>query len=150
MVLIRSEITSAVAQLSPPLVTPLISKLDEILNKQSDGSLSSIEKIQSEFLLEIIPLLPEEHSDKEFTDIYPEMPFKNIIRNFKDNLLSSITSAFTRLSLRFSLSEAEKLEIYRGMLQTRYLDARLKKFFISGEITAPDGSQFQGKGFRSM
>ena len=106
MVLIRSEITSAVAQLSPPLVTPLISKLDEILNKQSDGSLSSIEKIQSEFLLEIIPLLPEEHSEKDFADIYPEMPFKNIIRNFKDNLLSSITSAFTRLSVRFSLSEA--------------------------------------------
>lgn len=150
MVLIRSEITSAVAQLSPPLVAPLISKLDEILNKQSDGSLSSIEKIRSEFLLEIIPLLPEEHSEKEFADIYPEMPFKNIIHNFKDNLISSITSAFTRLSLRFSLSEAEKLEIYRGMLQTRYLDARLKKFFISGEITAPDGSQFQGKGFRSM
>ena len=69
MVLIRSEITSDVAQLSPPLVTPLISKLDEILNKRSDGSLSSIEKIQSEFLLEIIPLLPAEHSEKDLSDI---------------------------------------------------------------------------------
>lgn len=150
MVLIRSEITSAVAQQSPPLVSPLISKLDEILNKQSDNSLSNIENIQSEFLLEIIPLLPEDQPEMDFVDIFPEMPLKKIIYSFRDNLLSSITSAFTRFSLRISLSVSEKLEIYRGMLQTRYLDARLKKFFISGEISTPDGSQFQGKGFRSM
>ena len=150
MVLIRSEITSAVAQLSPPLVSPLISKLDEILNKQSDNSLSNIENIQSEFLLEIIPLLPEDQPEMDFVDIFPEMPLKKIIYSFRDNLLSSITSAFTRFSLRVSLSVSEKLEIYRGMIQTRYLDARLKKFFISGEISTPDGSQFQGKGFRSM
>ena len=150
MVLIRSEITSAVAQLSPPLVSPLISKLDEILAKQSDNAEGNIVNIQSEFLLEIIPLLPEDQAKMEFVDIFPEMPLKNIIYNFRDNLISSITSAFTRLSLRFSLSVSEKLEIYRGMLQTRYLDARLKKFFISGEISTPEGVQFQGKGFRSM
>jgi len=150
MVLIRSEITSAVAQQSPPLVSPLISKLDEILHKQSDNSLNNIENIQSEFLLEIIPLLPEDQPEMDFVDIFPEMPLKKIIYSFRDNLLSSITSAFTRFSLRISLSVSEKLEIYRGMLQTRYLDARLKKFFISGEISTPDGSQFQGKGFRSM
>jgi len=150
MVLIRSEITSAVAQLSPPLVTPLISKLDVILEKQRDVTLNSITSIQSEFLSDIIPLLPENKTGADSAEIFPEMPLKDIMLNFNDTLLNAIRSAFTRISLRYSLSTSEKLEIYRGMLQTRYLDARLKKFFVSGEITTPDGSQFQGKGFRSM
>ena len=61
-----------------------------------------------------------------------------------------VKSAFERTRLRASLTKIEKIEILRGMVTTRYLDARLKKFFTGNEIMTPEGKVFQGKGFRSM
>jgi len=62
----------------------------------------------------------------------------------------AITAAFERVRLHGTLTKAEKIEILRGMLTTRHLDARLKKFFMSNEVSTPEGKVFQGKGFRSM
>ena len=149
--LIRAEIETSIAQLSPLHLNPLMEKLDHLLDAyRVPVTTENIEKLKNEYLELIGPLFSEnEYIDRE-KEAYPTTSIKVLQDNFSNSLQLSIISAFKRIQLRFSLTDNEKIEIYRGMVLTRYLDARLKKFFVSGEITTPDGAQFQGKGFRSM
>lgn len=83
-------------------------------------------------------------------EAYPMMSTGGMLDHFSDRLLQDLQAAFNRTRIKHSLSAAEKREILRGMLRTRHLDGRLKKFFMSSEVKQPDGAPFQGKGFRSM
>ena len=64
-------------------------------------------------------------------------------------LLDACDGFLRRAALRASLTDAERLEILRGMILTRATDNRLKTFFTSGEVRYGD-APFQGKGFRSL
>lgn len=56
---------------------------------------------------------------------------------------------FRREVIRASITPDEKREILRGMVLTRAVDNRLKRFFTGGEVRF-GGAAFQGKGFRSL
>ena len=149
--LIRADIASSIAQFSPLSLNHFIQKLDNLLDAyRVPITAENIEKLKNEYLEIIAPIFSENKYPDRDEEAYPTTSFKVLQDNFKNNLQQSIISAFNRIFLRLSLTDNEKVEIYRGMVMTRYLDARLKKFFISSEITTPDGTQFQGKGFRSM
>lgn len=83
-------------------------------------------------------------------EVYPQVSGEQERQAALDRLQRDVVAALRRVALRRSLQPQEKREILRGMLRTRYLDARLKKFFTSGEVKMADGTPFQGKGFRSM
>lgn len=119
--------------------------LDGILPQNRNRALSvkQLSNLRAKFLSRLeerLRSLPQTHPDLPGLDSAAE------VRLFRQGG----AAAFERVRLRLSLNRDEQLEILRGMLMTRYLDARLKKFFISNEIVTPDGKGFQGKGFRSM
>jgi len=71
----------------------------------------------------------------------------------RDALLEQIEGFLRRQELRASLTKAERLEMYRGMILTREVDALLKRWFVEKKLTwtAPDGTVHPSpqKGFRS-
>ncbi|MEK6629809.1 MAG: thiamine pyrophosphate-dependent enzyme [Acidobacteriota bacterium] len=54
-----------------------------------------------------------------------------------------------REAIVWSLTQAERREILRGMMLTRATDNRLKAFFTGGDVRY-GAAAFQGKGFRSL
>jgi 2-oxoisovalerate dehydrogenase E1 component len=64
-------------------------------------------------------------------------------------LRQAVLGFFEREAIASSLTPAERHEILRGMLLTRAVDNRLKRFYSSGEVQF-QGTPFQGKGFRSL
>ena len=64
-------------------------------------------------------------------------------------LVDACDGFLRREAIAASLTDAERLEILRGMLLTRAVDTRLKAFFTGSEVRY-EGTPFQGKGFRSL
>jgi 2-oxoisovalerate dehydrogenase E1 component len=64
-------------------------------------------------------------------------------------LIEAVDGFFARTAVALSLTDDERVEIFRGMLLTRAIDNRLKQFFAGGEVRYGSAS-FQGKGFRSL
>jgi 2-oxoisovalerate dehydrogenase E1 component len=64
-------------------------------------------------------------------------------------LVDACDGFLRREAITASLTDAERLEILRGMLLTRAVDNRLKAFFTGSEVRH-EGTPFQGKGFRSL
>ena len=67
----------------------------------------------------------------------------------RQELRQAVVDFFEREAIAASLTAEERLEILRGMVLTRAVDNRLKRFFSSGEVQFR-GVPFQGKGFRSL
>ena len=149
--LLRIDLTSTIAHLAPLLVKPMLSLLESLFDNKADLSdRKQFEKLQNEFLSNMESIISKTLYIGSNNLFYPGRSQIDINNNFNEYVISSLLSTFRRFSLKKSLTDSEKLQIYKGMLHTRYLDARLKKFFMSSEIKTPDGTQFQGKGFRSM
>jgi 2-oxoisovalerate dehydrogenase E1 component len=66
-----------------------------------------------------------------------------------EELLDACDGFLRRAALRASLTDAERLEILKGMVLARATDNRLKTFFNSGEVRYGEAT-FQGKGFRGL
>ena len=66
-----------------------------------------------------------------------------------DELLRGVADFYERESIAASLTHDERREILRGMVLTRAVDNRLKRFFTNGEVQFRN-VPFQGKGFRSL
>ena len=64
-------------------------------------------------------------------------------------LIDAVDGFFARSSIAHSLTDEERVEMWRGMVLTRAVDNRLKQFFSGGEVRYGAAS-FQGKGFRSL
>ncbi len=126
--------------------------LFERISKKSTARTTLTPK-QSEALLKkylsALSRLPDLGRQTAKAELWPGMSAQENMRRTLAELQSAVTAAFGRCRLRASLSPAEKLEIFSGMLRTRLVDARLKKFFSGSEIKTPAGVAFQGKGFRS-
>lgn len=64
-------------------------------------------------------------------------------------LIEAVDGFFARTAIALSLTDAERIEMLRGMMLTRAVDNRLKQFFSGGEVRY-GATSFQGKGFRSL
>ena len=148
---LRIDLTSTLAHLTPLLVKPMLNLLESVLESKPDLSdKKQFENLKNEFLNEMELIISKAVYIGSNTLFYPGRTQIDLNNDFNEYVLTSLISVFNRFWLKISLTDLEKLQIYKGMLHTRYLDARLKKFFMSSEIKTPDGTQFQGKGFRSM
>jgi 2-oxoisovalerate dehydrogenase E1 component len=148
---LRDALRSAVVQSAPLWQQQFTDPFDKLLAKlPTDLSLPALENCESEYLADIRRLTAAVPGPALAFEAYPTVSAHEIAEYFSRRLLADVTAAFVRVRLKYSLRPEEKIEILRGMLRTRYLDARLKKFFGSSEVKLPDGVPFQGKGFRSM
>lgn len=148
---LRSALFTALAQSAPLLQERLRPIVDEILNAHgAQLSFEQAEQCETALLAEIEKLVAPMRAAEFSFEAYPMTSAQKIAEHAAARVQSDLASAFVRARLKASLTAEEQREILRGMLRTRYLDARLKKFFGSSEVRQPDGSAFQGKGFRSM
>jgi TPP-dependent pyruvate/acetoin dehydrogenase alpha subunit len=79
----------------------------------------------------------------------PGVAARDRLDRARQELRQAIVDFFEREAIAVSLTADERREILRGMLLTRAVDNRLKRFFSSGEVRFR-GTPFQGKGFRSL
>lgn len=151
LALLRQEVFRTLAQTAAPLLAEALQIFDDLLqSKNSKPSTADLVKLKNAFVQELVAKLKKLPKQLTKQEIYPAHSLSNEILEMASRLQIDISAAFARFELARSLRVDEKLEIMRGMLLTRYLDARLKKFFTSSEVKMPDGAPFQGKGFRSM
>jgi len=152
---LRRSLVATLAQAAPLLFETLIKRFDELAANFGGAAtetvaLATLEKLEARYLEAVrrmmIPVAPKNRE----LEIYPMTSLAQTSAYFVERLCEDIRAAFARVKLKYSLTPEEKLEALRGMLRTRHLDARLKKFFMRSEIKTPDGMTFQGKGFRSM
>ena len=152
---LRRGILTTLAQAAPLWFEPLMKSFDN-LTAPLDGeatstlSLTALEKLEQSYLEAVRRMTTHFTAKHRELEIYPMTRLAQMAEYFVEHLCEDIRATFTRVRLKSSLTSKEKLEALRGMLRTRYLDARLKKIFMSSEIKTPDGATFQGKGFRSM
>ncbi len=148
---LRATLRTTLAQCAPLLQEQLANIFEEILARFPTGLLPrDIENCEREYLAEIKRLHAAFASPFFSFEAYPLTSAAAAAEYFYGRWHEDIAAAFARMRLKLSLHPKEKLEILRGMLRTRHLDSRLKKFFGSSEVKQPDGAAFQGKGFRSM
>src|SRR6476620_9693392 len=112
---------------------------------RDEAAMEALRRPLSEALLTAIDHLPTE----KFDDATPGVAVDARIQQAKTELLEACDGFLRREAIEASLTNAERLEILRGMLLTRATDNRLKAFFSGGEVRY-GGAAFQGKGFRSL
>ena len=156
---LRHHVLSTLAQTAPllfdALATPFQRLVQEVTGVTKDGKATvltseSLERLETAFLTQVEKAGRRLKKVERELEAYPRTRTADLVEYFTERLLADLRAAFTRARLQSSLTPEEKLEALRGMLLTRHVDARLKKFFISGEVKTPGGAPFQGKGFRSM
>ncbi len=159
LAVLRRSLFATLAQNHPFLLEALTTRFEEIaaefFEKTAEVELtplsfSEFEQLERRYIETVWSTALRVKPEYREVAAYPTASVKQTAEYFTARLCEDIHAAFMRAWLKNSLTPGEKLEALRGMLLTRYLDARLKKFFMSGEIKAPDGTTFQGKGFRSM
>ncbi len=145
--LIYDELRATLLQLAPFIAEEgmKIFRELEMAKTLSDKDLDGLRKKHASA---IAGLLQKKQPSGTF-ETWPGSSARDVFAQNSSALQQAIEAAYDRCSLRTSLTAAEKLEIFTGMLRTRLLDARLKKFFSGSEIKTPQGIAFQGKGFRS-
>ncbi|NIR52152.1 hypothetical protein GWO43_26475 [candidate division KSB1 bacterium] len=155
---LRESLFATLAQNAVLLLEPLMTGFDQVLadfnhakddGKANEVSVSLLRQLQNDYLAHVAEAIPKLKVKELKKEIYPTVSAKQASDYFSDRLHEDIRAAFRRVELKSSLTEQEKLEALRGILRTRYIDARLKRFFVSGEIKTGERRQFQGKGFRS-
>ncbi len=158
LAILRQSLLATLAQNHPFLLEPLITNFEEIATElfeatTGDGvitlSFSEFEQLERRYIETVWSTTLRVKPEYREIAAYPMTSVSQVTEHFTARLCEDIHAAFTRARLKNSLTPKEKLEALRGMLLTRHLDARLKKFFMSSEVKAPDGATFQGKGFRS-
>lgn len=146
---LRTALQTAFAQSAPLLQAQLRRALDGVLAAfGAHLSLAEVQECEAALLAEIEKIVAPLRAPEFHGEAYPMTSAQAVAEHMGARLQSELASAFERVRLKASLTAEEQREILRGMWRTRYLDARLKKFFGSSEVKQPDGSAFQGKGFR--
>ncbi len=148
---LRTQVLSAIGQTSALAAQITVQIFDTVFDKERETiSKSDLNKKKKQISGMLREKIKRSHGIPLTTELYPTQTFGQAQDTWFTRLSNEISAAFDRVLLRASLTPDEKLEILRGMLTTRHLDARLKKFFLSTEVKTPAGAVFQGKGFRSM
>jgi 2-oxoisovalerate dehydrogenase E1 component len=152
---VRTELARTVAQAAPLVQAELRRGIDGILERfgsrlDSDALRAAEEQVR-DAVRRWLPRVAGGPDPLAGTfEAYPRTTPERLVEQATARLVDELVAAFARLRLVASLAADEKREILRGLLRTRYLDARLKRLFTAGEVRLPDGTPFQGKGFRSM
>ncbi|MCL4705878.1 dehydrogenase E1 component subunit alpha/beta [bacterium] len=148
---VEATLSATLAQCAPFLLADLKTRLRKLLaDFPAELSSSQLEQLEKRYLDAVRARLSRLTKTERTTEAYPMTSTGEVLDYFSARLMQDLQAAFNRIRLKHSLRSTEKREILRGMLRTRHLDARLKKFFMSSEVKQPDGAPFQGKGFRSM
>jgi len=152
---LRRGILTTLAQAAPLLFEPLMTSFNDLTTQlggeaTSALSLAALEKLEQGYLEAVRRMATHTSAKHREFEVFPQTRLTQISEYFAGRLCEDIRATFARVRLKSSLTSKEKLEALHGMLRTRHLDARLKKFFMGGEVKTPDGATFQGKGFRSM
>lgn len=92
-------------------------------------------------------LLPD--TQPRLPETTPGVAASERLEQARQELGDAVIGFFEREAIASSLTPDERREILRGMLLTRAVDNRLKRFYSSGEVQF-QGTPFQGKGFRSL
>ena len=99
-----------------------------------------------------ITKLLTKHVSRGIKDLHEPTPFVSAgtrMQRATTELEQTIHGFFEREAIRESFTRDEKLWMLEGILLTRAVDNRMKKFFLTGEVEF-EGKGFQGKGFRSL
>ena len=112
---------------------------------RDEAAIEALRRPLSEALLTAIDHLPAE----KFDEATPGVAVDARLQQAKSELLEACDGFLRREAIEASLTDAERVEILRGMVLTRATDNRLKAFFSGGEVRY-NGAAFQGKGFRSL
>lgn len=150
--LLDRELVATAAQRAPLLQAELVrglrGLLDGLPRELSPAQFDALERRALDAVRRWVPRLAS--GGDRGVEISPRRSAGDLAAAHTELLVADLAAAFARVRLRASLTTEERVEILRGMIRTRHLDARLKRLFGSGEIRLPDGTPFQGKGFRSM
>ncbi|NUM79127.1 hypothetical protein HUU40_32620 [candidate division KSB1 bacterium] len=147
----EATLAATFAQCAPLLQSDLKTRLRKLLaDFPAELSSTQFGHFEKRYLDDVRTRLSRLAKTARTPEAYPMTSTGGVLDYFSDRLVQDLQAAFNRIRLKHSLTGAEKREILRGMLRTRHLDARLKKFFMSSEVKQPDGAPFQGKGFRSF
>jgi 2-oxoisovalerate dehydrogenase E1 component len=132
-----------------PFALPIVQRALDRLDAPSVADASAIERLRASLTRE---LLASAAADLDTADI-PETTPGTAAMERRDSAVRDLVDGcdgfLMREAIAASLTADERREILRGMILTRAVDNRLKRFFVSGEVqyrSAP----FQGKGFRSL
>ena len=131
------------------MASSLVDEIEKVRPRSEHLSKSEFDALRSKLVAAARKMLTagRRHSEAE---IYPTRTHADQLEDHIQRVTENLEATFERVALRGSLSKSEKIEILKGMLATRHLDARLKKLFMGTEVRTPQGKVFQGKGFRSM
>lgn len=147
---LRNEILRTLLQRWPFAAQTVLAVFDKLTAEKAALSRKAVVGLQTSLLQHTEKALAAILGDSKYSEVYPTLPKATNDELVLSEIQQDLKAACQRVLLRASLTKNEKTEILRGMLTTRYLDARLKKFFMSTEVKTPAGAVFQGKGFRSM
>jgi 2-oxoisovalerate dehydrogenase E1 component len=155
-----ARFASFVAERHPFALRPAVAALDILTGSQdideSDAwAIDALREPLRRILLQTLSdfLSPDAAAAQKLEAGVPETTPGISVNQRLNQAVVDVTDAcdgfLRREAITASLTDAEKIEILRGMILTRALDNRLKKFFTGGEVRYGNAS-FQGKGFRSL
>ena len=132
-----------------PFALPAVQKaLEACLPAEYPEDHTSIEKLRPVLCRELTKRLGEIAS-ADLPDTTPGVTAAARLATARDELVNACDGFLIRQAIAASLSRDERREVLRGMILTRAVDNRLKRFFLGSEIKYHD-VPFQGKGFRSL
>jgi len=131
-----------------PFAVPAVQRALDGSAVPVERSAAAIDSFRSTFIPRLDRSLIELQVD-DAPDPTPRVTARERLDQARCELREACEGFFVREAIAASLTRDERREILRGMVLTRAVDNRLKRFFTSGEVTFR-GSPFQGKGFRSL
>jgi 2-oxoisovalerate dehydrogenase E1 component len=138
-----------VAERHPFALADVLDTLGVVIHGHEPQGADEIDRLRPIFGTELRRRLQARPLPGDLPESTPRTPARERIARAHADLLADCDGFLRRYALEASLTAGERREILRGMLLTRAIDNRLKKFFTSGEVKYA-GAPFQGKGFRSL
>jgi 2-oxoisovalerate dehydrogenase E1 component len=134
-----------------PHALPIVDRVCEALRREIDEAHTpeAIDALRHAFGHGLRAALQAQALDVPDADTTPRVHAAARLAQADDDLVTFCDGAWRRAAIAASITDAERLELLRGMLLTRATDNRLKQLFMGGDVRYR-GTSFQGKGFRSL
>lgn len=148
---LASRFGAFVAEQHPALVRTVLDVFDKAGGaKLKPRDKAGLEALRTTFRRELASRLYREISGGEALDeTTPGVSAIKRLEQARAQIVDACDGWLQREAIAASLTNDERKEILRGMVLTRAVDTRLKRFFTGGEVRW-GMKAFQGKGFRSL
>lgn len=148
---LTSRFGAFVAEQHPTLVRTVLDVFDKAGGaKLKPRDKAGLEALRSAFRRELASRLYREISGGETLDeTTPGVSAIKRLEQARAQIVDACDGWLQREVIAASLTNEERKEILRGMVLTRAVDNRLKRFFTAGDVRW-GMKAFQGKGFRSL